>query len=149
ETGSWLSRPLREAIVQTLGAGEQAMLFLNRRGYAPLTLCAACGHKMTCRDCSSWLVEHRYRRRPACHHCGYETATPPKCPACDAEATLIACGPGVERVAEEFAQLFPQARLAIASSDTLHGPRETQAAIRAMAKRETDVVIGTQIMAKG
>jgi primosomal protein N' (replication factor Y) len=149
EAGTWLSAPLREAITGVLAAGEQAMLFLNRRGYAPLTLCASCGHKMTCRDCSSWLVEHRYRKRLACHQCGYETAIPPKCPACEAEGTLMACGPGVERVAEEFASLFPQARLAIASSDTMHGPHETQLAIRAMAKREIDVLIGTQIVAKG
>src|SRR6185437_6675228 len=137
------------AVAAALAAGEQTMLFLNRRGYAPLTLCSACGHKMTCGDCSSWLVEHRYRKRLACHQCGYETATPPKCPQCGAEGTLIACGPGVERVAEEFASLFPQARVAIASSDTMHGPRETQAAIRAMARREIDVLIGTQIVAKG
>jgi primosomal protein N' (replication factor Y) len=104
---------------------------------------------MTCRDCSSWLVEHRYRRRLACHHCGYETATPAKCPECGAEGSLIACGPGVERVAEEFKALFPDVRAAIASSDTLHGPAETQAAIRAMARREIDVLIGTQIVAKG
>jgi primosomal protein N' (replication factor Y) len=149
EPGSWLSQPLREALAVTLAAGEQAMLFLNRRGYAPLTLCQSCGHKMMCRDCSSWLVEHRYRKRLVCHQCGYETATPPKCPECDAETSFIACGPGVERVAEEFASLFPEARMAIASSDTMHGPQETQAAIRAMAKREIDVLIGTQIVAKG
>ncbi|MBN9578936.1 MAG: primosomal protein N' [Alphaproteobacteria bacterium] len=149
EAGSWISQPLREAIAATVSAGEQAMLFLNRRGYAPLTLCSACGHKLICRDCSAWLVEHRYRKRLMCHHCGYETQTPPACPACGAEASLIACGPGVERVAEEFAAVFPDARMAIASSDTLHGPTETQAAIRAMAKGEIDVLIGTQIMAKG
>jgi primosomal protein N' (replication factor Y) len=149
EPGSWLSLPLRDALAATLAAGEQAMLFLNRRGYAPLTLCQSCGHKMMCRDCSSWLVEHRYRRRLMCHQCGYETATPPKCPQCGAQASLIACGPGVERVAEEFSALFPQARVAIASSDTMHGPKETQAAIRAMAKHEIDVLIGTQIVAKG
>ncbi|HEY5339340.1 MAG TPA: primosomal protein N' [Rhizomicrobium sp.] len=147
--GTWLSEPLREALAATLASGEQAMLFLNRRGYAPLTLCQSCGHKMICRNCSSWLVEHRYHRRLSCHHCGFDIPTPPKCPECDAEHSLIACGPGVERVAEEFASVFPQARMAIASSDTWHGPLETQSAIRAMAKREIDVVIGTQIMAKG
>jgi len=149
EPGSWLSTPLRQALAATLMSGEQAMLFLNRRGYAPLTLCQSCGHKMMCRDCSSWLVEHRYRKRLICHQCGYETATPPQCPQCGTEASLIACGPGVERVAEEFSALFPQARVAIASSDTMHGPQETQAAIRAMAKHEIDVLIGTQIVAKG
>ena len=149
EPGAWLSQPLREALAVTLAAGEQAMLFLNRRGYAPLTLCQSCGHKMMCRDCSSWLVEHRYRKRLVCHQCGYETATPPKCPECNAETSFIACGPGVERVAEEFASLFPEARMSIASSDTMHGPQETQGAIRAMARREIDVLIGTQIVAKG
>jgi primosomal protein N' (replication factor Y) len=149
DPGTFLSPPLREALAQTLAAGEQAMLFLNRRGYAPLTLCEACGHKMTCPHCAAWLVEHRYRRRLVCHLCGYDTATPPECPQCHSAATFIACGPGVERVAEEFASVFPQARMAIASSDTLHGPQETQAAIRAMTKREIDVLIGTQIVAKG
>jgi primosomal protein N' (replication factor Y) len=149
EPGTWLSTPLRAAVAATLAAGEQAMLFLNRRGYAPLTLCEACGHKLICQQCSAWLVEHRYQRRVACHHCGFEMPTPLKCPQCRAEKTLIACGPGVERVAEEFAAAFPDTRVAIASSDTLHGPLETQAAIRAMAKHETDVLIGTQIVAKG
>src|SRR5476649_74639 len=145
----WLSPPLRTALEKTLAAGEQAMLFLNRRGYAPLTLCEACGHKFTCPHCSAWLVEHKYRKRLACHQCGYELPMPSECPQCHEPGTLIACGPGVERVAEEFAQFFPQARYAIASSDTMHGPAETQAAIRAMAKREIDVLIGTQIVAKG
>ncbi|HEX3667098.1 MAG TPA: primosomal protein N' [Rhizomicrobium sp.] len=149
EPGTWLSAPLRDAMAATLAQGEQAMLFLNRRGYAPLTLCEACGHKLVCRQCSAWLVEHRYQRRVACHHCGFEMPTPLKCPQCQAEKTLIACGPGVERVAEEFAAAFPEAHFAIASSDTLHGPLETQSAIRAMAKHETDVLIGTQIVAKG
>ncbi len=149
EPGTWLSEPLREAIGVTLGGGEQAMLFLNRRGYAPLTLCQACGHKMICHSCSAWLVEHRYRRELACHHCGYQMPIPSRCPQCGAEKCLVACGPGVERVAEEFVSVFPAARMAIASSDTMHGPQETQAAIRAMAKREIDVVIGTQIIAKG
>ncbi|HTO41459.1 MAG TPA: primosomal protein N', partial [Rhizomicrobium sp.] len=149
EPGTWISEPLREAVAATLERGEQAMLFLNRRGYAPLTLCGACGHKMVCRDCSAWLVEHRYRKKLMCHHCGFATQTPPACPTCGTPSSFIACGPGVERVAEEFALAFPQARMAIASSDTMHGPAETQLAIRAMINREIDVLIGTQIMAKG
>ena len=149
DNAKWLSARLRAALAQTLAAGEQAMLFLNRRGYAPLTLCQSCGHKLTCPNCSSWLVEHRYKKRLACHQCGYEITAPTACPECKAEGTLIACGPGVERVAEEFALFFPEARYAIASSDTMHGPAETQGAIRAMAKREIDVLIGTQIVAKG
>jgi primosomal protein N' (replication factor Y) len=149
DPGTFLSPTLREALAVTIGAGEQAMLFLNRRGYAPLTLCEACGHKLVCRQCSAWLVEHRYRKRLVCHHCGYETALPTECPECHAQGTLTACGPGVERVMEEFKLIFPDARVAIASSDTMGGPAEMQAAIRAMMKREIDVLIGTQIVAKG
>jgi len=149
EPGTWLSQPLRDALAGTLALGEQAMLFLNRRGYAPLTLCESCGHKMVCDQCSAWLVEHRYRRRLVCHHCGFDMPTPRTCPECKSENTFIACGPGVERVAEEFGRIFPEARVAIASSDILFGPQQTQAAIRAMAKREIDVLIGTQIVAKG
>ena len=145
----WLSPPLRAALENTLAAGEQAMLFLNRRGYAPLTLCEACGHKFTCPHCSAWLVEHKYKKRLACHQCGYQLPMPSSCPQCNETGTLIACGPGVERVAEEFALFFPDARFAIASSDILQGPAETQGAIRAMARREIDVLIGTQIVAKG
>jgi primosomal protein N' (replication factor Y) (superfamily II helicase) len=145
----WLSPPLRAALEKALGAGEQAMLFLNRRGYAPLTLCEACGHKFTCPHCSAWLVEHKYKKRLACHQCGYELPMPTDCPECHESGTLIPCGPGVERVAEEFAAFFPKARYSIASSDILHGPAETQAAIRAFGRREIDVLIGTQIIAKG
>ncbi len=149
EPGQWLSAPLREALGETLAAGEQALLFLNRRGYAPLTLCAACGHKETCRNCSAWLVEHRYRGRLICHHCGFETALPKTCPQCAAENSFVACGPGVERVAEEFRSVFPSARVAVASSDTMEAPNAIQAAVNAMAKGEIDVLIGTQIVAKG
>ena len=145
----WLSPPLRRAIAETLVAGEQAMLFLNRRGYAPLTLCEACGHKLTCPSCATWLVEHKYRRRLACHQCGYEIAAPSECPECRESGALIACGPGVERVAEEFALFFPNARYAIASSDTMATRGEIQGPLRAFASREIDVLIGTQIVAKG
>ena len=147
----WLSPPLRAALEKTLGAGEQAMLFLNRRGYAPLTLCEACGHKFTCPHCSAWLVEHKYKKRLACHQCGYELPMPSACPQCNEPGTLIACGPGVERVAEEFAAFFPGARYAIASSDTLMhgGPGEMQGPLRLFARGEIDVLIGTQIVAKG
>ena len=149
EPGQFLSPPLRAALEETLRAGEQALLFLNRRGYAPLTLCTQCGHKETCRNCSAWMVEHRYRKRLVCHHCGYETAIPERCPQCAAMQSYVACGPGVERVDEEFRAAFPDARVAIASSDTLLGPAETQNVIRAFSAGEIDVIIGTQIVAKG
>jgi primosomal protein N' (replication factor Y) len=149
EVGEYISPPLREALRTTLAASEQALLFLNRRGYAPLTLCAACGHKQTCVQCSAWLVEHRARKRLVCHHCGYETRMPEACPQCQEAHSFIACGPGVERLEEELRTAFPEARIAIASSDTFAGARETQERIRAFAKGEIDVLIGTQIVAKG
>jgi primosomal protein N' (replication factor Y) len=149
DPGTFISPTLRGALATTIEAGEQAMLFLNRRGYAPLTLCESCGHKLVCRNCSAWLVEHRYRKRLVCHHCGYETGMPTECPECHIQGAFAACGPGVERVMEEFKLAFPDVRVAIASSDTMGGPAEMQLAIRAMMKREIDVLIGTQIVAKG
>jgi primosomal protein N' (replication factor Y) len=147
--GQWLSPALVEAMRATLGAGEQAMLFLNRRGYAPLTLCRACGFRMQCPNCTAWLVEHRFERRLQCHHCGYKTAQPMECPSCRAERSLHPCGPGVERVAEETAKLFPAARTMIVASDTIPGPAVAAEMLRAIAAREVDLVIGTQIVAKG
>jgi primosomal protein N' (replication factor Y) len=146
---SWLSPPLREAVRATLERKEQALLFLNRRGYAPLTLCRACGHRLQCPNCSAWLVEHRYLGRLQCHHCGFESPPPPKCPACGAEGSMAACGPGVERVAEEAAALFPEASRLILTSDTASGPAKTAELLRMIAQREVDLVIGTQIIAKG
>jgi primosomal protein N' (replication factor Y) len=146
---SWLSPPLRDAVRATLDRKEQALLFLNRRGYAPLTLCRACGHRLQCPNCSAWLVEHRYLGRLQCHHCGFESAPPAKCPACQAEGSMAACGPGVERVAEEVATLFPEASRLILTSDTASGPAKTAELLRMIASREVDLVIGTQIIAKG
>ncbi|MBX3493960.1 MAG: primosomal protein N' [Parvibaculum sp.] len=149
ERGRWLSPLLVTEITRTLEAGEQAMLFLNRRGYAPLTLCRTCGHRFECPQCSSWLVEHRFRRELACHHCGYTAPVPKTCPSCGAEDALVACGPGVERIAEEVAELFPQARTAVVSSDVLHGPAAHRAVFAAIEAREVDIIVGTQIVAKG
>lgn len=145
----WLSGRLRAALEQTLAGGEQAMLFLNRRGYAPLTLCRACGHRLQCPNCTTWLVEHRLLGRLQCHHCGYEARLPEACPACGATGELAACGPGVERLAEEAAALFPAARTAIMTSDTVAGPSAAAALVRAVQAREVDLLIGTQIVAKG
>lgn len=149
ESGQYLSAPLREALGQALSAGEQALLFLNRRGYAPLTLCLACGHKETCRNCSAWLVEHRSRGKLVCHHCGHETAIPKSCAGCGAQDSLIACGPGVERVEEELRAAFPRARIAIASSDTMQEPAEARKFLHAFSAGDVDILIGTQIVAKG
>ncbi|MGD9741432.1 MAG: primosomal protein N', partial [Dongiaceae bacterium] len=146
---SWLSGTLRDALAETLAAGEQALLFLNRRGYAPLTLCRSCGHRLQCPNCSAWLVEHRYRGRLQCHHCGYAASLPPSCPACAAEQSFAACGPGVERLAEEVAALYPAARTALMTSDTVMGPLAAEAIVEAVARHEIDLLIGTQIVAKG
>ena len=149
ERGRFLSPTLIAAIRDTLGRGEQAMLFLNRRGYAPLTLCRHCGHRMQCPNCTAWLVEHRARRVLCCHHCGHTTEIPPNCPACEAPHTLTPVGPGVERITEEATALFPEARLLVMASDTMPGPHAASQAARAIEAREIDLIIGTQIVAKG
>ncbi|HTU56044.1 MAG TPA: primosomal protein N' [Acetobacteraceae bacterium] len=153
ERGNFLSPPLRDALTETFARGEQAMLFLNRRGYAPLTLCRACGHRLQCPNCSAWLVEHRANARRThllqCHHCGHTLVPPALCPACGAAGTLTPVGPGVERVTEEAASAFPDARLLVMASDTLTGPHAAAAAAAAIIGREVDLVIGTQIVAKG
>ena len=149
ERGHFLAPKLVEAIRDTIGRGEQAMLFLNRRGYAPLTLCRRCGHRMQCPNCTAWLVEHRARRELRCHHCGHTIPIPEKCPACEAEHSLTAVGPGVERITEESIELFPGARRLVMASDTMPGPHAAADAARAIENREVDLIIGTQIVAKG
>jgi primosomal protein N' (replication factor Y) len=149
ERGQFLAPPLIEAVRATLARGEQAMLFLNRRGYAPLTLCRHCGHRMACPNCTAWLVEHRVRRLLQCHHCGHTVPIPPECPACGAAHSLSPVGPGVERITEEAAGRFPEARRLVMASDTMPGPEAAAAAARAIAAREVDLIIGTQIVAKG
>ena len=124
-------------------------LFLNRRGYAPLTLCRACGHRFNCPNCTAWLVEHRFRRALMCHHCGHIERRPTVCPACEAVDLLAACGPGIERLAEEAATLFPQARILALSSDFPGGTERLRAEIEAISRGECDIVIGTQLVAKG
>ncbi|MBY0423420.1 MAG: primosomal protein N', partial [Parvularculaceae bacterium] len=146
--GDWLSPRLVEGVERALGEGSQALLFLNRRGYAPLTICRRCGHRMKAPDSDTWLVEHRFENKLVCHHTGYSTPKPPACPACGAVGGLSACGPGVERVAEEAARLWPEARRAILSSDS-SGPAQTRATLDAMKAGEIDILIATQIVAKG
>jgi primosomal protein N' (replication factor Y) len=147
--GRFLSSPLVAALAETLADGEQALLFLNRRGYAPLTLCRACGHRFQCPNCTAWLVEHRFTARLQCHHCGYSTALPKFCPECLAAGTLVPCGPGAERLSEEVAERFPDARVALMVSDLLPGPRAAAELADAMTAHRYDVLIGTQIVAKG
>ncbi len=149
ERGKFLAPTLIAAVNETLARGEQAMLFLNRRGYAPLTLCRHCGHRMQCPNCTAWLVEHRTRRLLQCHHCGHAAPIPTLCPACDAEHSLTAIGPGVERITEEAQASFPAARILVMASDTLTGPHAAGDAARSIAARQVDLIIGTQIVAKG
>ncbi|MSP04899.1 MAG: primosomal protein N' [Acetobacteraceae bacterium] len=149
ERGKFLSPALVTAVNEALARGEQAMLFLNRRGYAPLTLCRACGHRMQCPDCTAWLVEHRTRQQLQCHHCGHAIPIPETCPGCEAAHSLTAIGPGVERITEEATLAFPEARLLVMASDTMPGPDAAAAAARSIAAREVDLIIGTQIVAKG
>ncbi len=149
ERGRFLSPVLIEAVRDTMARGEQAMLFLNRRGYAPLTLCRVCGHRLRCPNCTSWLVEHRAQRRLQCHHCGHAEPIPQTCPECAAQGSLTPVGPGVERVLEEVEALFPDARRIVMASDTIPGPAAATAAAEAIAARQVDLIIGTQIVAKG
>ena len=147
--GRWLSGPLIAGLEARLEAGEQSLLFLNRRGYAPLTLCRNCGHRFECPNCSAWLVEHRLSARLACHHCGLETQPPATCPECGEADCLVACGPGVERIADEVADLFPEARVAVATSDTLGSPERAAQFLAQVQAKAIDVIVGTQLVTKG
>ena len=144
ETGRFLSPKLVQDVTETVAKGQQAMLFLNRRGYAPLTLCRACGNRLECPQCTAWLVAHKQSGRTFCHHCGYGGRSPDECPSCGAADALIPIGPGVERVAEELESLFPDARIAILSSDM-----ETEETLGQIHDGDIDIIIGTQMIAKG
>ena len=149
EKGRWLSWPLVQAMAQTFERGEQSLLFLNRRGYAPLVLCKACGERLCAPDSQSWLVEHRYTGRLVCHLTGFSMPKPERCPHCGAKDSLASIGPGVERVAEEAAQLFPEARLAVFSSDTVMHAEAARELIGQMEAGEIDILVATQAAAKG
>ena len=147
--GRWLAPTLVTALEDVLERREQALLFLNRRGYAPLTLCRHCGHRFQCPNCTAWMVEHRLVERLQCHHCGHVERPPQRCPECDEPDMLVACGPGVERIADEVAELFPEARRAIVTSDTLWSPAKAAEFVGRMEAGEIDIVIGTQLVTKG
>lgn len=149
QTDRWLSQPLVTAVAETLAKGEQTLLFLNRRGYAPLVLCRACGERLCAPDTDSWLVEHRYSGRLVCHLTGFSMPKPERCPHCSARDSLVSIGPGVERVQEEARQLFPEARIAVFSSDTLFDAREARRMVQAMEAGEIDILVATQAAAKG
>ncbi|QBY01021.1 primosomal protein N' [Rhodophyticola sp. CCM32] len=146
---AWISPSLQTAVARRLAAGEQSLLFLNRRGYAPVTICRACGHQVGCDNCDARMVEHRFQKRLMCHQCGATKPMPLVCPNCEAEGKMAAIGPGVERLGEEAAALFPDAKLAVLSSDLFGSARALKAQIEEIAQGETDIIIGTQLVAKG
>jgi primosomal protein N' (replication factor Y) (superfamily II helicase) len=147
--GRWIAPRLEAAIGETIARKQQVLLFLNRRGYAPLTLCRSCGHRLRCPNCEAWLVEHRYRRKLICHHCGFETSPLETCPKCEATGSFTAIGPGVERLEEEIEKTFPDARTLVLSSDLAGGIDRMRAELSSVTKGEIDIVIGTQLVAKG
>ena len=149
ERGRWLAPRLVEEMRLRLARGEQSLLFLNRRGYAPLTLCRHCGYRFQCKSCTAWLVEHRLSHRLACHHCGHQEPVPAACPECATQDCLVACGPGVERIADEVAELLPEARLAVVTSDTLNTPEKIAEFVASAEAGLIDVIIGTQLVTKG
>lgn len=146
---SFLAPTLVKELNHNLQKGEQSMLFLNRRGYAPLLICRDCGYRIQCPHCTAWLAEHRITGELICHHCGFKMFTPKRCPECGSEDGLTACGPGVERIAEEVRNRFPQARTAILSSDITTNYKQISDVIHRTAQKEVDILIGTQILAKG
>lgn len=145
----WISPSLRAQVQDRMAKGEQSLLFLNRRGYAPVTVCRACGHQIACHDCDARMVEHRFLKRLVCHQCGADRPMPEKCPSCEVEGKLAPVGPGVERLAEEAAEAFPDARIAVLSSDLYSTARQLKEQIEAIAKGDADILIGTQLVAKG
>lgn len=145
----WISQPLRAALQKTLEAGQQAMLFINRRGFAPLVLCKSCGHRFGCPHCDAWLVEHKHPPRLQCHHCDYRTPPPAHCPECGVADGLHPCGPGVERLAAEAAELFPEAQIGLMTSDSLPTAQAVEHLIEAVERGGVNLLIGTQMMAKG
>ncbi len=146
---AFLSPVLIDAVKYTMEKGAQSLLFLNRRGYAPLTLCRTCGHRFECPRCTAWLVEHRGSHLLQCHHCGYGLKIPDTCPECEDKDSLAPCGPGVERIEEEVRFHFPEARIAVLSSDTGQDPTLLRKILKQMRNHELDIIIGTQILAKG
>jgi primosomal protein N' (replication factor Y) len=147
--GRFVAPRLAAAVQVALERGEQALFFLNRRGYAPLTLCRKCGYRLACPNCDAWLVDHRFKRRLVCHHCGFAMPTPGQCAHCQASGSFVACGPGVERLAEESAALFPTARTLVLSSDLITSVERMREELVQIEEGRVDIVIGTQLVAKG
>ena len=149
DSGTYISQTLREALAQNFALGQQSLLFLNRRGYAPVTLCKACGQKVNCLNCSSYLVHHKHSRRAICHYCGHNESFSHDCKSCGEKDAIINVGVGVEKIAEEVADLFPQARIALVTSDNIANFKDAEKVVTQILNNEIDIIIGTQIIAKG
>ncbi len=149
ERQHFISPTLKNAITETVRNGEQVLLFLNRRGYAPLTLCRTCGHRLNCPRCTAWLVEHKKGSLLQCHHCGYNMKPPKTCPECNDENSFAACGPGVERIIEEVKEYFPDARTMLLASDTAESNEKLGEMLQDIRDKKVDIIVGTQIIAKG
>ena len=149
ERSKWISSVLINEIKSKLDNREQSLLFLNRRGYAPLTICSSCGNKIKCVNCETWLVEHRSQNILICHHCGYTKRISNICDMCGTEGQIKACGPGVERIEEEINQLFPEAKLTVLSSDTMKSQKILINTLEKIKNNKFDIIIGTQMIAKG
>ncbi|MGH6770789.1 MAG: replication restart helicase PriA, partial [Xanthobacteraceae bacterium] len=147
--GRFITPRLAEAVKTAVERGEQALLFLNRRGFAPLTLCRNCGYRLACPNCDAWLVDHRFRRRLVCHHCGFAMPLPDQCPKCEATDSFAPVGPGVERLEQEVSELFPDARILVLSSDLVESVDRLREELDDVARGRFDIVIGTQLVAKG
>jgi primosomal protein N' (replication factor Y) (superfamily II helicase) len=149
QKASWVSPPLQQHLRQVLSRGEQSLLFLNRRGYAPLMLCKSCGFRFTCNSCQTFLVVHQQETKLACHHCGHQRPFPSACPSCQQADSFLTCGPGVEQIEQDVKALFPQARTTVMSRDTLTSVRAMQQLMEAMEAQTIDILIGTQLVVKG
>lgn len=149
EKEHWISPELTEALNKNFARQEQSLLFLNRRGYAPLTLCNSCGHRFQCHNCDTWLVEHKRFHRLQCHHCGFVIPKPDSCPECGSFDSIIACGPGVERIVEEVRHILPLAKIAVLSSDNMNDQEVLRNTLYQITKGKVDVIVGTQMLAKG
>lgn len=146
---NWISDQLLLALKTNIERKEQSLLYLNRRGYAPLKLCCKCGYRVKCRQCSTWLVEHSKKQVLICHYCGYQEQIPHLCPECQNQDSFISCGPGVERIAEEVYKHFPDAKVAIMSSDHTSKWSEIESIVKRLEEGEIDILIGTQMVTKG
>jgi len=149
DKNKWISNIIYKELENCLEKKEQALLFLNRRGYSPLSLCIECGYRYQCEQCTSWLVMHNEKKRLLCHHCGSIYPIEPKCPKCLTEDSIKLIGPGVERLQEELKLLFPKKSIGIMSSDNANTPNKIKAIIDDFEKKKIDILVATQIMAKG